>query len=275
LGLPRLGFQDLMAPLPRPDVARVPWQEGCERVRAAFSRAYPALCELAERALAERWVAWSPRGGKRPGGFCTSSPLIKQSRIFMTYSGAPGDVQTLAHELGHAFHNWVMRDLRWWARRYPMTLAETASTFAEELVIEATLARGDLPDGERAALLDARLQDASAFLLNIPMRFDFEHQVYLERAAGELPVSRLCDLMLEAQRRNYGDALDPDQLDPLFWASKLHFYITGVSFYNFPYPFGWLLSRGIMARYRAEGSAFLPRYEALLRATGSAPAEEV
>jgi oligoendopeptidase F len=275
LGLARLGFQDLMAPLPRPDAARIPWADGCARVQEAFGAAYPALRELAERSLAERWIDWSPRQGKRPGGFCTSSPLIGQSRIFMTYHGALGDVQTLAHELGHAFHNWLMRDLRGWARRYPMTLAETASTFAEELVLEATLQRGDTPAAERAAILDARLQDASAFLLNIPSRFDFEHALYQERAGGELPVSRLRQLMVEAQQANYGDALDPEQLDPWFWASKLHFYITGVSFYNFPYTFGWLFSRAISARFRAEGAAFLPRYEALLRATGSAPAEEV
>ena len=275
LGLPRLGFQDLMAPLPRPDAARIPWADGCARVQEAFGAAYPALRELAARSLADRWIDWSPRQGKRPGGFCTSSPLIGQSRIFMTYHGALGDVQTLAHELGHAFHNWLMRDMRTWARRYPMTLAETASTFAEELVLEATLARGDTSAEERAAILDARLQDASAFLLNIPTRFDFERAVYEEREAGELPVSRLRQLMTDAQRQNYGDALDGEQLDPWFWASKLHFYITGVSFYNFPYTFGWLFSRAISARFRAEGPAFLPRYEALLRATGSAPAEDV
>ena len=275
LGLPRLGFQDLMAPLPRPDAARIPWDEGCRRVRDAFGAAYPGLRDLAERAFARRWIDHSPRGGKRPGGYCTSSPLLGESRIFMTYHGALGDVQTLAHELGHAFHNWVMRDLRLWARSYPMTLAETASTFAEELVLEATLAAPATSAADRLAILDARLQDASAFLLNIPMRFDFEHAVYQERAAGELSVDRLSALMLEAQRRNYGDALADDQLDPMFWASKLHFYITDVSFYNFPYTFGYLFSRGIVARFRAEGPSFLPRYEALLRATGSAGAEDV
>ncbi len=275
LGLSRLGFQDLMAPLPRPDAARVPWPDGCRRVRDAFGAAYPALRELAERAFADRWVDWSPRDGKRPGGFCTSSPLLGQSRVFMTYHGALGDVQTLAHELGHAFHNWVMRDLRPWARSYPMTLAETASTFAEEVVLDATIAAPDLAAADRAAIIDARLQDAAVFLLNIPMRFDFEHDVYQHRADGELSVSRLGELMLDAQRKNYGDALDPAQLDPWFWASKLHFYITEVSFYNFPYTFGYLFSRGIVARFRAEGPSFLPRYEALLRATGSATAEDV
>ncbi len=275
LGLARLGFQDLGAPLPREDAARVPWADGCQRIRDAFGASYPALRDLAERAFTGRWIDHSPRAGKRPGGFCTSSPLLGESRVFMTYHGALGDVQTLAHELGHAFHNWVMRDLRLWARSYPMTLAETASTFAEEVVLDATLAAPATSAADRLAILDTRLQDASAFLLNIPMRFDFEHRVYEEREGGELSVDRFRTLMLDAQRANYGDALADDQLDPWFWASKLHFYITDVSFYNFPYTFGYLFSRGIVARFRAEGPSFLPRYEALLRATGSAGAEDV
>lgn len=275
LGLDRLGFQDLMAPLPRPDAERIPWERGTRIVRDAFAASYPALAEFSTHAFDRQWIDHRPRPGKRPGGFCTSSHLIGESRIFMTYHGAGGDVQTLAHELGHAFHNWLMKDMRWWERRYPMTLAETASTFAEQLVIDAKLADPSTTHGERLALLDSRLGDAEAFMLNIPMRFDFEHELYTRRPAGELSVSELKELMLEAQRTNYGDVLAPDQLDPWFWASKLHFYITDTSFYNFPYTFGFLFSKGLFARAKREGAAFLPRYEALLRATGRAPAETV
>ena len=275
LGVARLGFQDLMAPLPRADAARIPWPDAQDRVRRAFGAAYPALAELAEHAFARRWIDWQPRAAKRPGGFCSSSHLIGESRVFMTFHGALGDVQTLAHELGHAFHNWRMRDLRPWARAYPMTLAETASTFAEEMVVEAQLAAPDTTPADRDALLDARLQDGAGFLLNIPMRFDFERAVYEERAGGELTVGRFKELMLAAQRASYGDALDDAQLDPWFWSSKLHFFLTGIAFYNFPYTFGYLFSKGIVARFRAEGAAFLPRYEALLRATGGDVAEGV
>lgn len=275
LGLERLGFHDLMAPLPREDAERVPWERGARAVVEAFARSYPALAGFAEHALARRWVDHRPRPGKRPGGFCTSSHVIGESRIFMTYHGASGDVQTLAHELGHAFHSWQTKDLRWWEGRYPMTLAETASTFAEQLVIDAKLADPGTTGGERLALYDARLQDSEAFMLNIPMRFDFEHALYTRRPGGELSVGQLRELMLEAQRASYGDALAGDQLDPWFWASKLHFYITDISFYNFPYTFGFLFSKGLSARARREGAAFLPRYEALLRATGRAPAEVV
>jgi len=116
---------------------------------------------------------------------------------------------------------------------------------------------------------------AHAYLVNIPMRYEFEKAFYEERAAGEAAVTRLGELMNEAQRRLYGDALLADGTDPLFWASKMHFFITGVSFYNFPYVFGYLLSQALFARFKAEGQAFLPRYEAFLAATGSASCEEV
>ena len=156
-----------------------------------------------------------------------------------------------------------------------MTLAETASTFAEQLIIDAVLANPDASPQERATVLDSRLQDAAVFLLNIPMRFFFEKAVYEERATGELSVSRLKELMLNAQRQCYSDCLAEDELDPWFWASKLHFYITGISFYNFPYTFGYLFSLGLFALAKQEGPSFLPRYEELLRLTGSDTAERV
>ena len=192
----------------------------------------------------------------------------------MTYTGTPADVLTLAHELGHGFHNWAMRGLRPWACVYPMTLAETASTFCEQVVMDALLERASDRE-QQLRLLDARLQDAASFLLNIPMRFWFECAVYEERAEGELGVARFQELMLDAQRRAYGDALAPDELDPWFWASKLHFYLSQTSFYNFPYTFGFLFSLGLFARGRKEGPQFMPQYRALLQETGSAMAEDV
>lgn len=275
LGRHRLGFQDLMAPLAVQDHERIPFAEARARVCDAFARSYPWLADFAREAFERRWIDWRPRPGKRPGAFCSTSAWIDESRIFLSFNETLGDLSTLAHELGHAFHGRVMKGMRPWSRRYPMTLAETASTFAEQLVIDAVLADEASPAQQRALLLDARMQDAAAFLLNIPMRFRFEESLYRERAAGELSVTRMKELMVEAQRHCYGDALDPDELDPLFWASKLHFYLTGISFYNFPYTFGYLFSLGIFSRAKAEGEAFLPRYEALLRLTGSDCAEGV
>jgi len=275
LGRERLGFEDLMAPLPIESQRRVPWDEGRAQILDAFGRLYPALRDFASDAFERRWIDYEPRPGKRPGGFCSTSKLIGESRIFCTYNGALGDVVTVAHELGHAFHSHLLRNERPWASGYPMTLAETASTFAQNLVIDAVLDSPDSEPEDRAVMLDGRMQDASAFLLNILMRYRFEKAVYEERADGELSVDRLCELMLDAQRTSYGDALDPDALDPWFWASKLHFYITGISFYNFPYTFGYLFSTGIFARARQEGPSFLPRYEELLRLTGRDTAENV
>lgn len=275
LGRERLGFQDLMAPLPVESHDRIPYAQARERVTDAFARLYPELAAFAESAFERQWIDWQPRAGKRPGGFCSTSPWINESRVFITYNETLGDLSTLAHELGHAFHGNVMREMRPWSRRYPMTLAETASTFAEQLVIDAVLDDDEATAEQRALILDSRMQDAATFLLNIPMRFYFEEAFYREREAGEVPISRLKELMTDAQRRCYGDALAEDELDPWFWASKLHFYITGISFYNFPYTFGYLFSMGIFARARTEGAAFLPRYEELLRLTGSDHAEGV
>ncbi len=275
LGKARLGFQDLMAPLPVSSHERIPWPQARERVREAFARFYPALADFAHEAFEHRWIDWSPRPGKRPGGFCSTSSWIDESRVFITYNETLGDLSTLAHELGHAFHGRVMKGMRPWARRYPMTLAETASTFAEQLVIDAVLDDTSTPPEQRALILDARMQDAAAFLLNIPMRFHFEKALYEERAAGELSVTRLQELMIAAQQACYGDALAEGELDPWFWASKLHFYITSISFYNFPYTFGYLFSLGIFERAKREGADFLGRYEELLRLTGSDTAEEV
>lgn len=275
LGQARLGFEDLEAPLASAPQPRIPYDEARARVESAFGARYPALAALAARAFEGRWIDWSPRPGKRPGGFCSTSPWIGESRIFMTFGGAPGDVSTLAHELGHAFHGALLHGVPSFARRYPMTLAETASTFAEQILNDAAL---EAPEADRAArleVLDRRLRDGAAFLLNLPMRFEFERRVYAERAEGELSAGRLCELMVEAQRAWYGDALDPDALDPYFWASKLHFYIAGTTFYNFPYTFGYLFSLGLVARAREEGPAFPARYEALLRDAGRDTAPNV
>lgn len=277
LGQAKLGFEDLMAPLPQGGEASLSWERGVNLVLEAFGEAYPRLQAFAREAFDGRWIDHAPRAGKRPGGFCSSSSVLEQSRIFMTFNGAMGDVLTLAHELGHAFHNRVLRGCRHWARDYPMTLAETASIFAQQIVTDALLGAPGTSDAQRAFLLDQRLSDAQAFLLNIPMRFDFESALYEQRQKGELSVSRLKSLMVEAQRRNYGDALGEGREDPWFWCSKLHFYITEISFYNFPYTFGYLFSMGLFARAKREaargGADFLLTYEDLLRRTGTAPAE--
>jgi oligoendopeptidase F len=228
-----------------------------------------------QQVLANNWIDWEPRSGKRPGGFCTSSMLNKESRIFMTYNESLGDVLTLAHESGHAFHGCLMRDVRPYARGYPMTLAETASTFSEQVLMNGLLDDAAISASQKAMILDIDVGHGAVYLLDIPVRYEFEKALYLERLKGELNVSRLKELMVETQRRVLGEVLEPGGEDPYFWASKLHFYITGVTFYNFPYTFGYLLSRALYTMFKREGAAFLPKYEQLLRRAGSDTSENV
>ena len=275
LGVPRLGFQDLSAPLPRLEHTSVPWPEGGRLLVDETRATYPRFAEFCEESLRDRWVDFTPREGKRSGGFCIFSTRLRQSRIFMTYHGAFGDLMTLTHEFGHAFHSHVMDQERPLNLFYPMTLAETASTYAENLLIDALLRSPKTSPEQRLKLLDSRMERAAAFLLNIPSRFYFEKRFYEERERGEVSLDRIKELMLQAQRECYGDSLDEGQLDPYFWASKLHFYITEISFYNFPYAFGYLFSLGVYARAQQQGQAFLPVYERLLQATGRRTAEQI
>ena len=267
---------DLGAPLDLPEQQKLSWDKARTIVGASFSRAYPGLGSFFnQQVIGKNWVDWEPRIGKRPGGFCTSSMLSKESRIFMTFNESLGDMLTLAHESGHAYHGAMMRDVRPYARGYPMTLAETASTFGENVLMNGVLDDPTVSDGEKARILDIEVGHGAVYLLDIPVRYEFEKSFYEERAKGPLSVSRLKELMVATQRRVIGDALEPGGEDPYFWASKLHFYITGITFYNFPYTFGYLLSRGLYAMFRTEGDSFLPKYEEFLRRAGSDTAEKV
>lgn len=275
LGLPKVAWYDLGAQLPLPDQEKLSWEKGRALVKNSFARAYPALGDYLQSAFDHKWIEWEPRPGKQSGAFCTGSLLTRESRVFMTFNQSLGDVRTLAHEIGHAFHSFVLRDVRTYAHFYPMTLAESASTFAEMILNEGILSDPAISESSKLLTLNSALSDAAIFLLDIPVRYEFEKAFYEERAKGELSVSRLKELMVETQRRVFGDVLEKGGEDPLFWASKLHFYITGVTFYNFPYTFGYLLSRGLFALFKKEGPDFLPKYEAFLRLTGSDTAERV
>ena len=275
MGGDTLGWYDLSAPLTVQDQDEPSWDEARALVHRAFTAGYPALAEYAAEACEKKWIDWSPRPGKRPGAFCTGSPLTKESRVYMTYNDNMGDVLTLAHELGHAFHGHLMRTERTLNRAYPMTLAESASTFGEMLLMRGLMDEPGISAETRAFLLNLEASDGATYLLDIPVRFEFEKAFHEERADGEVSVGRLKELMVETQRRVLGDVLDPEGGDPYFWASKLHFYITDTTFYNFPYTFGYLLSRGLFAQYEQEGPDFLPRYERYLKLTGSESAENV
>jgi oligoendopeptidase F len=276
MGQNGVAWYDLGAPLDLPGQEPLSWDRAKSLVSASFTRAYPSLGNFFNQQVIEKnWVDWEPRAGKRPGGFCTSSMLSKESRIFMTYNESLGDVLTLAHESGHAYHGLMMRDLRPYARGYPMTLAETASTFGEQVLMNGVLDDPSTPDREKALILDVQIGHGAIYLLDIPVRYEFEKAFYEERPGGPLSVSRLKELMIETQRRVLGNVLERGGEDPYFWASKLHFYITGLTFYNFPYTFGYLLSRGLYRMFKNEGRKFLLKYEEFLRLAGSDTVENV
>jgi len=271
LGKERLGWHDVSAPVGA-EGGNIPYDQAAALIKNAFGSFSPAQAKLAERAFRGRWIEAEDRSGKRPGGFCTDFPLTGETRIFMTYSGTPDNVSTLAHELGHAYHDVCVDGLPQFGRNYAMNVAETASTFAEGLVSDALLRAAD-SDEAKLSLLDERLQRASAFCNNIRARFLFETRFYEARKSGMLDVEALNELMVAAQKEAFGDALS--SWHPHFWAAKLHFYATDVPFYNFPYTFGYLFSTGIAAVAEAEGPSFHERYDRLLRDTGLMTVEEL
>ncbi len=232
------------------------------------------MANFVKMALEKNWVEAEDRGDKRGGAFCTGFGPIRQSRVFMTYGESFDNLLTLAHELGHAYHQQVITEKPYLAQEYPMPLAETASIFAETLVTDAALAQADNPQ-ERLMLLDQKLQAAYVMFTDLYSRFLFDKAFYAERPNGMIPTEQLKEMMVEAQKEAFAGMLDESGYHPLFWCTKLHFYITEAPFYNFPYTFGFLFSGGVYDRARKEGKAFAPKYRDLLVDTGSMMCEDV
>ena len=271
VGANAMHWYDLDAPVTE-STQKVSYQEGAEFILKQFGKFGPELEKFSRKAFEDEWIEAEDRPNKRPGGFCTGMPLSEQSRIFMTYSGTMSNVATLAHELGHAFHSHALRPVHWMNRQYAMGVAETASTFAEMIVADAAVKEAASAD-EKLALLEDKIQRSVAFFMNIHARFLFETRFYEERKKGIVAASRLNSLMEEAQREAFGDGLG--EVHPHFWASKLHFYISRVPFYNFPYTFGYLFSLSIYAKAIEEGSGFEEKYIALLQDTAIMSVEDL
>ena len=273
LGLEKLSWYDIDAPLPiKEKMPTLSYADACEEIVACFHGFSGELGEFAEMSLRENWVEAENRAGKRQGGFCTGLPGFGVSRIFMTYLDNREGQSTLAHELGHAYHSYVMRDLPVLLQAYPMNLAETASTFAETVMNEYTLKHAET-DAQKLLVLDRMLQDSVAFLMNIHCRFLFEDEFYRRRKGGELSAADLSDLMVHSQKEAYLNLLDEEGYNPTFWISKLHFYISEYPFYNFPYTFGYMLSQGLYRIGQENGSEFPQQLVSFLRKTGSEESE--
>ena len=237
-----------------------------------FSGFDSELAQMVARAFDEAWIDFYPRDGKAGGAFCADVNHLKQSRILTNFDGAFGDVVTLAHELGHAFHNQCIFDHRPLNQGYSMPLAETASTFNECVVMASAIAKAADTD-EKIALIESQLQDATQIICDIYSRFRFEKSVFDNREEMFMNADQLCRQMIQAQKDSYGDGLDHDCLHPYMWICKSHYY--GPTYYNFPYAFGGLFARGLYACYEREGAAFVPKYKKLLNTTPIAKAEDV
>ena len=237
---------------------------------ASFDR---SLADMARRAFDERWIDFYPRDGKAGGAFCAGLPNQKQARILTNFDGAFGDVVTLAHELGHAYHDIIVFEHRPLNQGYSMPVAETASTFNENVVTGAAI-RAASDQNEKLSLIESRLQDTCQIICDIYSRYLFETEVFKRRPEQFMSADDLCAIMLDCQKAAYGDGLDPDKLHPYMWVCKSHYYSGGLSFYNFPYAFGGLFARGLYAMYERDGSTFVPRYQALLKATSVMSVED-
>ena len=241
-----LKFYDLFAPVGKakgdytPEDAR----EILVRELGAFS---PRMADMINRAFDERWIDMFPREGKGGGAFCSGMHPLGISYVLTNFEGSYGSVSTLAHELGHAYHNECMRDVPILMADYPMPLAETASIFNETLLAQSMLEKADRDT--RIALLEQQLSDAAQVIVDIMSRYLFESEVVARRADTTLSPRELCEIMLDAQKKTYGDGLDPECLHPYMWACKSHYYSTDVHFYNFPYAFGQLFAVGVYALY--------------------------
>jgi len=264
LGLPRLAWYDLFAPV---GASEKVWEfdEATAFIVQQFGSYSSRLSDFADRAFRESWIDAEPRPGKRDGAYCTSI-RGDESRVFANFKPAFGGVSTLAHELGHGYHNLNLAHRTALQRSLPMTLAETASIFCETIVSQAALQHAYKQ--EQIAILEESLQGACQVVVDITSRFLFEQRVFERREKRELSIDELNNIMLETQGETYSDGLDESKLHPYMWAVKGHYYSTGRSFYNYPYMFGLLFGLGLYARYQQDTETFKQSYDELLSSTG-------
>ena len=248
------------------------FEEARDYIVKEFTSFSPVMGDFARNAFDKNWIDARVHPGKVGGAYCQDFYVQKESRVLSNFTGAFSDIITLAHELGHAFHFFCIKDKNYRNANYPMTLAETASTFAETIVKQDILKTASKED--RIKILELDLQDTCQVLVDILCRFYFERSVFEERQNGELTSEDFCRLMAHAQERSYGDGLSAERHEYM-WAVKSHYYSVDLDFYNFPYAFGQLFAAGLYSRYKKEGKAFVDIYCNLLSDTGSMSCENL
>ena len=272
-GRDRLAWWDIFAPVGKSE-RKFTWAEATRFVLTQFRSFDERLERLGKRAFDNRWIDAEPRNGKRGGAFCMEVPGVEESRVLCNFDGSLDQVATVAHELGHAFHNECLAGKTMVQRSTPMTLAETASIMNETIIMNAALSEAANPE-EQLAILEAYLISSSQVIVDITSRYLFEKEVFERRANSELSADDFCEIMLKCQKETYGDALDEEFMHKYMWAWKVHYYIPSFSFYNYPYAFGLLFGTGLYATYRERGKEFVKDYEALLASTGEATPVEL
>ena len=252
------------------------FNEAADFILANFETFSPDLRAFALTAFKNNWIDAEQRPGKRGGAFCMSVPGVKESRVLCNFDGSLDQVMTIAHELGHGYHNFNMFEASKTPlqRGTPMTMAETASIMCETIVFNAVMDTISDPQVELALLETALISDAQV-IVDIYSRFLFEKEVFERRAKSELSADELCEIMEDAQVQTYGEGIDPAYRHKFMWTWKPHYYSAGLSFYNFPYAFGMLFGIGLYAIYQQRGEDFIPDYKRLLSSTGEAPAAEL
>ena len=227
-----------------------------------------------KRAFAEEWIDFYPRNGKVGGAFCEALNSKKEFRVLTNFSGSFSDIVTLAHELGHGYHDFMVHDNEPLNMDYSMPVAETASTFNENVITSYAIDH-TTDDEEKLALLESQLSDAAQIMCDIYSRFLFESEVVKRRKNSFLLADELNEIMLNAQKKAYGNGLDQNFLHPYMWVCKSHYYSADLGFYNYPYAFGGLFARGLYAKYKKEGSAFVEKYKKMLKSTPVMSVEDV
>jgi pepF/M3 family oligoendopeptidase len=273
LGLQRLPWWDLFAPIGESEMS-FSFKEARNFILKQFGTFSKRLVSLVEAAFDNAWIDAQPREGKVGGAFCMSVPGVEESRILCNFDGSLDQVATLAHELGHAYHNHCLKGKTPLQRRVPMTLAETASIFNQTIITDALLAESPTDD-EKLSILESFLMDSGQVVVDIYSRYLFEKEVFIRREKSELSADELCELMVSCQRQTYGDGLDENHLNPYMWAWKPHYYHAALSFYNYPYAFGLLFGLGLYRIYQQEPTGYLDKYDKLLRDSGEYTAADL
>ena len=267
-----LPFYDLFAPMGKSDKTYTV-EDAKEYLLNIFGKFDSELHDMVKGAFENEWIDFFPREGKVGGAFDCGVPSAKESRVLTNFDGSFSDVVTLAHELGHSFHDRQVFAHSVLNQDYSMPVAETASTFNEVLVMETAIASATDKE-EKLALIESQLMDACQIIVDIYSRFLFESSVFENRPMEFMSADRMCELMTAAQKKAYGEGLDENALHPYMWLCKGHYYSGGLSFYNYPYAFGGLFARGLYAKYKSEGEGFVDTYKAMLKATGVMDVEE-